>query len=114
MNLQVTQGIDIALIVLDAFFLFFLGLVIYLRREDRREGYPLEHELTGRLEGEGGLILTAPTKFFKLPFGHGTVSAPTKGREPLQVLRVPMAAVSDRQGSAHGSGRPLRGARTTA
>lgn len=92
MNLQVTQGIDIALIVLDAFFLFFLGLVIYLRREDRREGYPLEHELTGRLEGEGGLILTAPTKFFKLPFGHGTVSAPTKGREPLE---VPGARKSD-------------------
>ncbi len=92
MNLQVTQGIDIALIVLDAFFLFFLGLVIYLRREDRREGYPLEHELTGRLEGEGGLILTAPTKFFKLPFGHGTVSAPTKGREPVQ---VPGARKSD-------------------
>lgn len=92
MNLQVTQGIDIALIVLNAFFLFFLGLVIYLRREDRREGYPLEHELTGRLEGEGGLILTAPTKFFKLPFGHGTVSAPTKGREPLQ---VPGARKSD-------------------
>lgn len=92
MHLQVTQGIDVALIVLNAFFLFFLGLVIYLRREDRREGYPLEHELTGRLEGEGGLILTAPTKFFKLPFGHGTVSAPTKGREPVQ---VPGARKSD-------------------
>ncbi len=85
MHLQVTQGIDVALIVLNAFFLFFLGLVVYLRREDRREGYPLEHEMTGRLEGEGGLILTAPTKFFKLPFGHGTVSAPTKGREPVNI-----------------------------
>jgi len=85
MHLQLTQGIDVALIVLNAFFLFFLGLVVYLRREDRREGYPLEHEMTGRLEGEGGLILTAPTKYFKLPFGHGTVSAPTKGREPVDI-----------------------------
>ncbi len=85
MHLQVTQGIDVALIVLNAFFLFFLGLVVYLRREDRREGYPLEHEMGGRLEGEGGLFLTAPTKFFKLPFGHGTVSAPTKGREPVNI-----------------------------
>ncbi len=92
MQLQVTQGIDVALIVLNAFFLFFLGLVVYLRREDRREGYPLEHELTGRLESEGGLILTAPTKSFKLPFGHGTVTAPTKGREPVQ---VPGARKSD-------------------
>jgi len=92
MNLQVTQGIDVALIVLNAFFLFFLGLVVYLRREDRREGYPLEHELTGRIESEGGLLSTAPTKFFKLPFGHGTVSAPTKGREPVN---VPGARKSD-------------------
>ncbi|OYY89547.1 MAG: photosynthetic reaction center subunit H [Sphingomonas sp. 28-66-16] len=85
MHLQVTHGIDVALIVLNAFFLFFLGLVVYLRREDRREGYPLEHEMTGRLESEGGLILTAPTKSFKLPFGHGTVTAPTKGREPVNI-----------------------------
>ncbi|TXM99400.1 photosynthetic reaction center subunit H, partial [Methylobacterium sp. WL103] len=28
--------------VLYAFFLFFFGLVFWLRREDRREGYPLE------------------------------------------------------------------------
>jgi len=92
MNLQVTQGIDVALIVLNAFFVFFLGLVVYLRREDRREGYPLEHELGGRLESEGGLLLTAPTKSFKLPFGHGTVTAPTKGREPVD---VPGARKSD-------------------
>ncbi|GGA45940.1 photosynthetic reaction center subunit H [Sphingomonas psychrolutea] len=91
MHLQLTHGIDVALVVLNAFFLFFLGLVVYLRREDRREGYPLEHELTGRLEG-GGALSTAPTKFFKLPFGHGTVSAPTKGREPLN---VPGARKSD-------------------
>lgn len=92
MNLQLTQGIDVALIVLNAFFLFFLGLVIYLRREDRREGYPLEHELTGRIDSEGGLLSTAPAKSFKLPFGHGTVTAPTKGREPVQ---VPGARKSD-------------------
>lgn len=29
-------------IVLYAFWLFFVGLIIYLRREDKREGYPLE------------------------------------------------------------------------
>lgn len=85
MNLTFTQHIDVALVVLDAFFLFFLGLVIYLRREDRREGYPLEHELTGRLEGPGGLLLTALPKTFRLPFGHGTVTTPTKGREPVDI-----------------------------
>lgn len=85
MHLQITPHIDVALIVLNAFFLFFLGLVVYLRREDRREGYPLEHELTGRLESEGGPILTASPKTFRLPFGHGSVTTPTKGREPVDV-----------------------------
>ena len=36
------QHFDGATIALYAFWLFFFGLVIYLRREDRREGYPLE------------------------------------------------------------------------
>lgn len=34
--------IDGAQIALYAFWLFFFGLIIYLRREDKREGYPLE------------------------------------------------------------------------
>ncbi len=34
--------IDGAQIVLWAFWIFFAGLVIYLRREDKREGYPLD------------------------------------------------------------------------
>ncbi len=36
------QYIDGAQIALYAFWVFFVGLIIYLRREDRREGYPLE------------------------------------------------------------------------
>jgi len=85
MNLQVTPHIDVALIALNAFFLFFLGLVVYLRREDRREGYPLEDELTGRMESLGGPLLLAEPKTFKLPFGHGTVQAPINRREAVDV-----------------------------
>ncbi len=33
---------DGAQIALYAFWFFFIGLIIYLRREDKREGYPLE------------------------------------------------------------------------
>jgi photosynthetic reaction center H subunit len=36
------EYIDGAQIALYAFWLFFAGLVIYIRREDKREGYPLE------------------------------------------------------------------------
>ena len=35
------HNVDVTQIVLYAFWLFFAGLVYYLRREDKREGYPL-------------------------------------------------------------------------
>ena len=85
MNPHLTSGIDVALLVLWAFALFFLVLVFYLRREDRREGYPLEDELTGRLDTVGGPLHTASTKSFLLPFGRGRVTAPTQGREPVDI-----------------------------
>jgi photosynthetic reaction center H subunit len=45
----ITTYIDVAQLTLYAFWIFFAGLILYLRREDRREGYPLvtegpEHE----------------------------------------------------------------------
>ncbi|TKD50940.1 photosynthetic reaction center subunit H [Sphingomonas baiyangensis] len=85
MNVLITPYLDVALLTLYAFFLFFLGLVVYLRREDRREGYPLEDEMSGRLDTMGGPLLQASPKTFRLPFGHGTVTTPTKGREPVEI-----------------------------
>lgn len=85
MNDYIVGGIDVALLALLAFTLFFIVLVFYLRREDRREGYPLEDELTGAVETAGGPMHTATTKSFLLPFGRGTVTAPTKGREPVNI-----------------------------
>jgi photosynthetic reaction center H subunit len=85
MTPHITQGIDVALLVFWAFVLFFIGLIFYLRREDRREGYPLEDATTGRLETAGGPLHTGSTKSFRLAHGHGTVTAPTKGREPVDI-----------------------------
>lgn len=85
MSPQLTPGIDVALLVFWAFVLFFVVLVFYLRREDRREGYPLEDEFTGRLDIPGGPLSTASPKSFLLPFGHGSVTAPTQGREPVDI-----------------------------
>ena len=44
------EYIDGAQITLYAFWAFFLGLVYYLRREDKREGYPLESDRTDRTD----------------------------------------------------------------
>lgn len=85
MNVQLTQGIDVALLVFYAFVLFFICLVFYLRREDRREGYPLEDATTGRVETMGGALHTASQKSFRLPHGRGTATAPTHGREPVDI-----------------------------
>ncbi|WP_295632271.1 photosynthetic reaction center subunit H [Novosphingobium sp.] len=85
MHPMVSTGIDVALLVFWAFLLFFVCLIFYLRREDRREGYPLEDEATGRLDTPGGVLHTASTKSFLLPFGHGTVTAPTQGRESVDI-----------------------------
>ena len=40
----ITQYMDVAQIVLYAFWVFFAGLIFYLRREDKREGYPLVYD----------------------------------------------------------------------
>ena len=67
-------NLDVAQIVLYAFFVFFAGLIFYLRREDRREGYPLEDEAAGRLKDPGFLLIPAP-KTFRRSDGR-QVSAP--------------------------------------
>lgn len=43
-----TSTFDVAELAFYVFVLFFLGLVYYLRREDKREGYPLESERSDR------------------------------------------------------------------
>jgi len=40
----ITGYIDVAQIALYAFWFFFACLIFYLRREDKREGYPLDYE----------------------------------------------------------------------
>lgn len=76
---------DVAAFLTVAFTLFFVGLVAYLRREDRREGYPLEDDVTGRLEPSAGLFWAAAPKTFILRDGHGTLTVPTGERDPFEV-----------------------------
>ncbi len=50
---MITEYIDVAQVVLYVFWFFFFGLIYYLRREDKREGYPLESERSAHITVQG-------------------------------------------------------------
>ena len=73
---------DLARISLWLFWLFFAGLVIYLQRENQREGYPLEND-----DGSPSTSVwsTPEPKTFILPHGRGTYQAPDGQREQREL-----------------------------
>ena len=85
---QITGYIDGAQIALYVFWIFFFGLIFWLRKEDRREGYPLESDPSGKVKDRGFLLLPRP-KIFRLRNGE-TVSVPNARRDtrPVASQRV--------------------------
>ena len=57
---------DVAQLAFIAFFIFFLGLVYYLRREDKREGYPLVSDRSDNVRVQGWPPIPPP-KVFVIP-----------------------------------------------
>lgn len=55
-----TGYIDVAQVVLYLFWIFFFGLVYWLRREDKREGYPLESDRSARVKVVGFPAMPRP------------------------------------------------------
>lgn len=75
----ITQYVDVAQLVLYAFWIFFFALIFYLQRESKREGYPMHSEVPGRPNVPG--LLPMPTqKTYKL--FHGGVSVAPHDRDP--------------------------------
>jgi photosynthetic reaction center H subunit len=83
-NIVFIGNIDLTEVILATFFLFFAGLIVYLRREDRREGYPLEDE-SGRLEPTPGMLFFAQPKTFSLAHGGVVVTKPNDLRESRDI-----------------------------
>jgi len=54
---------DVAQLTLYLFWLFFAGLIFWIRREDRREGYPLEQPNSGIINRPGHLLIPKPKEF---------------------------------------------------
>ena len=78
---------DVAELTFYLFFFFFIGLVFYLNRESRREGYPLEHEQTGAVV-PGKPMTDGTNKVFKLPHGRGVYIPEDVPRDPVDVPAV--------------------------
>jgi photosynthetic reaction center H subunit len=78
--------VDLAQILLYAFWVFFAGLIYYLARENHREGYPMESDSLGRAVVTGWPV--PPPKTFKLAGGIDHV-VPDPGKlEPPLVARA--------------------------
>jgi photosynthetic reaction center H subunit len=86
----ITSHIDVAQVALYAFWAFFALLILYLRREDKREGYPLESDGPGRNRTEGFPWMPSP-KTFRLPHG-GTATAPRQEHDSRPIHATPVAA----------------------
>ncbi|MBB4284379.1 photosynthetic reaction center subunit H [Roseospira goensis] len=83
-----TSYMDVAQVAIWVFWFFFFGLIFYLRREDRREGYPLEADTTGKVN-KLSWIWMPPAKTFNL-FHGGETQAPNYKRDtrPVKGKRV--------------------------
>ena len=71
----ITGYFDVAQITLYGFWIFFAGLIYYLHREDKREGYPLETDLGARRTVQGFPEVPS-AKTFVMAHGHGVSLAP--------------------------------------
>ena len=102
----ITSYIDVAQVVLYAFWIFFAGLIFYLRREDKREGYPLESDRSDRsrrVRVVGFPSMPAP-KTFALAHG-GSVTVPSARAERSNLAARP---IGNWPGAPlHPTGRPM-------
>ncbi|MEM8749461.1 MAG: photosynthetic reaction center subunit H [Pseudomonadota bacterium] len=93
---EIVGSIDVAQVVLYAFWIFFAGLIWYLQAESRREGYPLENDVTGDYNKDPWLQLPSP-KTFKLPHGMGERTYPNpenRDTRPIKAVRASATAGS--------------------
>ena len=78
-----TEQLDVALLVFNLFFIFFLGLIAYLHRESKREGYPLVNNLHQPVGG--GLFGMPAPKTYALADGT-SMSAPHDRDSQMPVI----------------------------
>jgi photosynthetic reaction center H subunit len=84
----ITGYVDLAQILLYAFWLFFAGLIWYLVRENHREGYPMETEGAGR--APEGWPVPGPKTYLLADGGTVVVPDPAKAEPAVSAVRTAM------------------------
>lgn len=82
----ITAYVDVAQLVLYAFWVFFFALIYYLQRESHREGYPMETDNPAQPTIKGWP--TPDPKTYLLPHG-GEVTVPNDKVSPQTLNAVP-------------------------
>jgi len=103
----ITGYIDVAQLVLYAFWVFFAGLIYYLHRENKREGYPLESDRSGAITVQGWPSVP-DAKTYRLANGD-TVDAPNQKQANQPPVHEGAYRGSPLQPSATGSDLLLAG-----
>ena len=102
---SLTSSLDVAQLVLYAFWIFFFALIYYLQRESHREGYPMETDNGKKLQG-----WPVPEPKTYLLAGGGEFSAPNN-TVSLQTLHA--AAAHRWAGADVGAGLGSKGGQKT-
>ena len=85
----ITGYIDVAQLVLYAFWIFFAGLVLYLIRENKREGYPLvAPDRVGSRVTVEGFPPTPNKKSFHLQDGSVVMVPRDETRHPRSLVAL--------------------------
>jgi len=85
----ITQYIDVAQVMLYLFWIFFGSLVIYLNRESKREGYPLDSGNPN--DPDIGLVSMPAPKTFLMPHGDPIVQPHPSRDDRRPIAARPMA-----------------------
>ena len=98
---SITSYIDLAQIILYAFWVFFAGLIYYLVRENHREGYPMDNGFNNRAIATGWPI--PDPKSYKLENGK-TITVPDLSRKEPPLNASPSTSAQDSALEPHTDG----------
>jgi photosynthetic reaction center H subunit len=87
----ITNYIDVAQLTLYAFWFFFFALVFWIRREDKREGYPVESQRVRGVKMMQGFPPMPKPKTFTMPHTGTEVVKPGPEQQQYKVNAEPIA-----------------------